>query len=299
MTAATHRTILVTGVNGQVGFELRRALQGLGRIVAADRASFDLASPESIRSFVRQLRPEVIVNAAAYTAVDQAETEVASARAINADAPSVLAEEAKRLGGLLVHYSTDYVFDGASTEAYLEDDPVNPQNVYGATKLDGELGIVASGCSHLIFRTSWVYGQRGRNFLLTMLRLARERSELRIVADQIGAPTWSASIAAMTASVVAQGVADAAGMADWAHRKTGIYHLCSTGSTSWAGFAEAIFEQANLKNAPRVIPIATSEYPVPARRPLNSRLDTSKLARAFGLVPPHWRDALAICVAAA
>ncbi|WP_250523113.1 MULTISPECIES: dTDP-4-dehydrorhamnose reductase [unclassified Caballeronia] len=297
MAGDAQRTILLTGVNGQVGFELARSLQGLGRIVAADRATLDLADPAGIRACVRSLRPDIIVNPAAYTAVDQAESDAAAARAINAQAPAILAEEAKQLNALLVHYSTDYVFDGTGTEPYREADATHPQNVYGATKLEGEQAIAASGASHLIFRTSWVYGRRGRNFLLTMLKIARERHELRIVADQIGAPTWSATIAALTASVVAQGVANEAGIAEWARVKGGIYHLTSSSSTSWAGFAEAIFIEARLEKPPRVIPIPSSDYPTPARRPSNSRLDLSRLAREFGLVPPDWREALALCLA--
>ncbi|WP_250483994.1 dTDP-4-dehydrorhamnose reductase [Caballeronia sp. GaOx3] len=297
MAARAPRTILVTGVNGQVGFELRRSLQGLGRVVAVDRAALDLAEPVSIRACIRSVKPDLIVNSAAYTAVDQAESDAAAARTINAEAPAVLAEEAKRLDALLVHYSTDYVFDGTATHAYREDNATNPQNVYGATKLEGEQAVAASGASHLVFRTSWVYGQRGRNFLLTMLKLAGERDELRVVADQIGAPTWSATIAALTASVIAQGLANGASLADWAREKSGIYHLTSGGSTSWAGFAEAIFAEARLAHPPRVIPIPSSDYPTPARRPLNSRLDGGRLARTFGLAAPDWREALALCLA--
>ncbi|MDR5855212.1 dTDP-4-dehydrorhamnose reductase [Caballeronia sp. LZ062] len=297
MTQAVNRTILVTGVNGQVGFELRRALQGFGRIVAADRDALDLASPASIRACIDSVRPDVIVNPAAYTAVDKAESEPEAARAINAEAPAVLAEEAKRLGALLVHYSTDYVFDGTKPEAYCESDETNPQNVYGATKLAGEGAVTASGAAHLIFRTSWVYGQRGRNFLLTMLKLAREREELRIVADQWGAPTWSATIAALTASIIAQGIGSRLAWSEWAREKGGLYHLTARDSTSWAGFAQAIFEESGLATPPRVVPIPSSEYPTPARRPANSRLDGARLTRAFGLVPPDWREALRLCLA--
>lgn len=289
-------TVLVTGVTGQVGFEMLRTLQGFGRVVAADRAMLDLSDIDSIRACVRQVRPALIVNPAAYTAVDNAEKDVALARAINADAPAVLAEEARRTGALLVHYSTDYVFDGRSNTPYAEDDAVNPLNVYGLTKLEGERAITASACRHIIFRTSWVYGSRGKNFLLTMLRLAQDRDELRIVADQIGAPTWSASIAAMTAEVLAQGLVDDEGFAQWAERKSGIYHLTSSGHTSWAGFASAIFEEEELAERVKVIPIPSSDYPVPAKRPMNSRLDVSKLAASFGIVPPDWRDALRVCL---
>ena len=182
-------TILVTGVNGQVGFELLRSLQGLGRVIAADRAVLDLADPARLRDIVRELKPAIIVNPAAYTAVDKAETDEAAARAINADAPRVLAEEAARSGATLIHYSTDYVFDGTKAAPYVEGDATNPQNVYGRTKLEGEQAIAAAGCAHLILRTSWVYGRRGKNFLLTMLKLGAERPELRVVADQVGAPT--------------------------------------------------------------------------------------------------------------
>ncbi|WP_322063050.1 dTDP-4-dehydrorhamnose reductase [Paraburkholderia sp. J63] len=293
---ARDHVILVTGVNGQVGFELLRTLQGLGRVVAADRAMLDLGSSDAIRRCIREVRPTMIVNPAAYTAVDQAETEVAAARQINADAPATLAEEAKRVGALLVHYSTDYVFDGMLDRPYREDDLTHPCSGYGATKLEGEQAIRASGCAHLIFRTSWVYGLRGKNFLLTMLKLAEQRSELRVVADQFGAPTWAVTLAALTSHVLAQGASAAEAWPEWAERVSGTYHLSATGSTSWAGFAEAIFAHANLPSPPRVTPISTAEYPVPAIRPANSRLDCAKFAATFGLVPPNWREALELCL---
>ncbi|EJO50816.1 dTDP-4-dehydrorhamnose reductase, partial [Burkholderia multivorans ATCC BAA-247] len=244
---------------------------------------------------VRDLKPDLIVNPAAYTAVDQAETDVAMATRLNAEAPAVLAEEAKRIGAALIHYSTDYVFAGTKAGPYVEDDAVDPQNVYGRTKLDGERAIVASGCAHLIFRTSWVYGTRGKNFLLTMLRLGAERDELKVVADQIGAPTWSNTIATLTAHVVAQ--ATCAPMRDeWWHAHSGIYHLCAAGSTSWHGFAEAIFRLADLPKKPAVMPIPASAYPTPAKRPANSQMSNAKLAEHFGLHAPQWEAALALCL---
>ncbi|MDP9154900.1 MAG: dTDP-4-dehydrorhamnose reductase [Pseudomonadota bacterium] len=286
-------TILLTGVNGQIGFELARSLRGLGRVVALDRAGLDLSDTKRIRHVVQDVRPSLIVNAAAYTAVDAAETEAASAMRVNADAPDVLSQEAKRLGALLVHYSTDYVFDGAKPGAYVEDDPPNPMNVYGVSKLAGEQAIAASGCAHLIFRTSWIYGARGTNFLQTMLRLGAERDELSVVNDQTGAPTWSRTVADETAKVLSQllcGERD-----DWI-RSTGIYHLTARGSTSWAGFAEAIFHNFCQPARPVIKSIPTSAYPTPAVRPLNSQLSIDKLAMTFGIEAPAWDEALRQCM---
>ena len=287
-------TILVTGVNGQVGFELLRSLQGLGRVVACDRSMLDLSDLDRVRSVVRELKPSIIVNPAAYTAVDKAETDVDAARRLNAEVPRAFAEEAARLGAALVHYSTDYVFDGTKEGAYVETDATNPQNVYGLTKLEGEQAIAATGCAHLILRTSWVYGRRGKNFLLTMLKLWSERPELRVVADQVGAPTWSKTIATATAHIVAQALA--ADDADWWAQRSGVYHFTSAGATSWHGFAEAIFAQAMGEHAPKVLPIPASDYPVPAKRPSNSRLSHDKLTEAFGLRLPDWADALKLCL---
>ncbi|ABK07627.1 MULTISPECIES: dTDP-4-dehydrorhamnose reductase [Burkholderia cepacia complex] len=287
-------TILVTGVNGQVGFELLRSLQGLGRVVACDRSMLDLSDLDRVRSVVRELKPSIIVNPAAYTAVDKAETDVDAARRLNVEVPRAFAEEAARLGAALVHYSTDYVFDGTKEGAYVETDATNPQNVYGLTKLEGEQAIAATGCAHLILRTSWVYGRRGKNFLLTMLKLGSERPELRVVADQVGAPTWSKTIATATAHIVAQALA--ADDADWWAQRSGVYHFTSAGATSWHGFAEAIFAQAMGERAPRVLPIPASDYPVPAKRPSNSRLSHDKLTEAFGLRLPDWADALTLCL---
>lgn len=287
-------TILVTGVNGQVGFELLRSLQGLGRVVACDRSMLDLSDLDRVRSVVRGLKPSIIVNPAAYTAVDKAETDVDAARRLNAEVPRAFAEEAARLGAALIHYSTDYVFDGTKDGAYVETDATNPQNVYGLTKLEGEQAIAATGCAHLILRTSWVYGRRGKNFLLTMLKLGSERPELRVVADQVGAPTWSKTIATATSHIVTQALA--ADDAGWWAQRSGVYHFTSAGATSWHGFAEAIFAHAMGERAPKVLPIPASDYPVPAKRPSNSRLSHDKLTEAFGLRLPDWADALKLCL---
>jgi len=295
MNAGKEQTILLTGVNGQVGFELARTLQGLGKVVALDRSGLDLADLDQVRRVVREIRPGLIVNPAAHTAVDKAETDVEAAMRLNAEAPGVLAEEARKIGAALVHYSTDYVFDGTKTGLYAEDDPVNPQNVYGKSKLAGEQAIANSGCSHLIFRTSWVYGTRGKNFLLTMLRLGAERSELSVVADQFGAPTWANTIAALSANVLAQAVAP--NQSDWWEKHSGIYHLTASGATSWHGFAEAIFEFLDLEKKPTVKPIPAAAYPTPATRPSNSRMSNEKLAATFGVRAPDWREALRLCLA--
>lgn len=287
-------TILVTGVNGQVGYELLRSLQGLGRVVGLDRMALDLGDLDRVRAVVRETRPAIIVNPAAYTAVDKAEADEAAARRLNAEAPRVLAEEAARTGAALIHYSTDYVFDGTKDAPYAEDDATNPQNVYGKTKLEGEKAIVASGCPHLVLRTSWVYGRRGKNFLLTMLKLGAERPELRVVADQVGAPTWSNTIATATAHIVAQGLA--AGNAEWWRERSGVYNLTAGGATSWYGFASEILRIAMDEKAPKMTPIPASEYPVPAKRPANSRMSGEKLAQVFGLRLPDWRDALWLCL---
>lgn len=289
------RTILVTGVNGQVGYELARTLQGLGNVVAVDRSRLDLSNLDQIRAVVRELRPALIVNPAAYTAVDKAEEERDLAMRINGEAPGVLAEEAKKLGAALIHYSTDYVFNGTKEGAYVEDDPTDPQNVYGRSKLAGEQAIAASGVNHLVLRTSWVYGTRGKNFLLTMLRLGAERRELKVVADQFGAPTWCNTIATLSSHLVAQ-VFAADDSAKWWTERSGIYHLCAGDSTSWHGFASTIFELADLPNKPNTLPIPAADYPTPAKRPVNSRMSNDKLARVFGLAAPHWRDALTLCL---
>lgn len=282
--------ILLTGTTGQVGFELARNLKEFGEIVGVDRSQFDLANLDQVRSVIRQVKPRLIVNAAAYTAVDLAESNPELARRVNAQAPAVMAEEAKTLGAALIHYSTDYVFDGEKPAAYVETDPTNPINVYGATKLEGEQAIIAADVPHLIFRTSWVYGARGKNFLLTMLRLAKEREELRVVCDQHGAPTWSRTIADTTGALLKQ-AQDEDG---WWARNSGVYHLVSQGATTWHGFTQAIVHLAGFDC--RVIPISSDEYPVPARRPANSCLDTGKLSK-LNVELPNWRDALEACMA--
>lgn len=286
--------ILLTGANGQVGWELRRTLSTLGQVVAVDSRAMNLADPDAIRRVLAEVQPRIIVNPAAYTAVDKAESEPDLARTVNAEAPGILAEVAAKSGALLVHYSTDYVFDGGGDAPWKEDDPTGPLNVYGATKLAGEQAIAASGCRHLIFRTSWVYGARGANFLLTMRRLIRERPELKIVDDQMGAPTWCRSLAEATAQALAQLASPARG-AD-KPEPWGVYHMTNGGETSWHGFAQAILDLEGLETSSRLVPIPSSGYPTPARRPLNSRLDNGKLARVFGLRLPDWRDALKLCL---
>ena len=276
--------IRLTGRNGQVGWDLERALAALGEVIATDRATLDLADFVSIRRTVREANPEVIVNAAAYTAVDKAESEPELVMRINGEAPGVLAEEAERLGALLVHYSTDYVFDGALDRAYREDDAPNPINAYGASKLAGEQAVRKSGCRHFIFRTGWVYGPRGNNFYRTIARAARERPQLRVVSDQFGAPTSSGAIARATARVL--GLSLPAPSA-----ASGTFHMSAGGETTWHGFASAIVAREGLNTV--VTAIRSDEYPAAARRPRNSRLDNARLHATFGVALPEWRDGLA------
>lgn len=286
--------ILVTGATGQVGWELLRSLMPVGKVIAVDRARCDLSRPESIAPLIRELGPAVIVNAAAYTAVDKAETEEALATTINGTSVGVLAQEAKRAGALLVHYSTDYVFDGKKSAPYVEDDTPNPLNAYGRSKLAGEIAIRESGCAHLILRTSWVYGARGRNFAKTILRLAREQDTLNIVADQFGAPTSARFIADSTAHIVRRAFGDRSAL----RFSSGTYHLTAGGSTNWHRFAEAIVYMAgqqNLLDTARSLtihPIAASAYSSPAPRPKNSRLDCNLVRRHFGVKHAEWHQAL-------
>jgi dTDP-4-dehydrorhamnose reductase len=283
--------ILVTGKTGQVGYELVRSLQPLGEVIGVDRSVMDLADLDQVRDVIRGIKPDLIVNPAAYTAVDKAESEPELAMRINGLAPGVMAEEAARLGAGLVHFSTDYVFDGTKPEPYVETDMPCPINVYGESKLAGEHAIAATGVSHLIFRTSWVYGMRGKNFLLTMMRLAAERDTLNIVADQHGAPTWSRTIADSTAFIMAQAAASD-DVANWWNRNGGVYHLTAQGSTNWFGFAQALLEASERK--PTLMPIPASDFPVAARRPENSRLCCAALMSRFCSLP-DWRNALALC----
>ncbi|HEY0489993.1 MAG TPA: dTDP-4-dehydrorhamnose reductase [Telluria sp.] len=285
--------ILLTGSSGQVGYELLRSLQGLGEIVAVDRARMDLADLDRVREVIRAVQPTLIVNPAAYTAVDAAESDPALAMRVNAEAPAVMAEEARRIGAAMIHYSTDYVFDGTKASPYTEDDPTCPVNVYGRTKLAGEQAIQAAGIDHLILRTSWVYGARGKNFLLTVLRLARERDELRIVADQHGSPTWCRTIADSTAHVVAQLQRNASDRVSW-EEISGIYHMTAQGSTSWHGFTEAILAHRSVERKPVVTPIATADFPLPARRPANSVLGCQRFMDTFCSLP-QWDAALRLC----
>ena len=284
--------ILISGKTGQVAVELQKHLAGLGELIVLGRDVLDLSQPDQIRAQVRAHKPDLLIIAAAHTAVDQAENEPELAFAINASAPGVFAEEAAALGIPLIHYSTDYVFDGRKPAPYTEDDATNPLGVYGKSKLAGELAIAASGAQHLILRTSWVYSTHGKNFLLTMQRLLQERSELRVVADQIGAPTWAGTIAQSTRALIERWQSGDA--AAW-----GTYHLTASGETSWFGFTQAIAGHltAQGKACATLEPIPASAYPTPAARPQNSRLDCSKLAREWGVTQPDWEAALSACLA--
>lgn len=289
--------ILLTGKNGQVGWELQRSLATFGEVVAVDAEEMNLADPDAIRRTVREVRPNIIINPAAYTAVDKAESDPELAMAVNGSAAGIFAEEAQRLGAMLVHYSTDYVFDGDKVSPYTENDVPNPQSVYGKTKFAGEQAIRASGCKHLIFRTSWVYGVHGANFIKTILRLAKERDELRIVADQFGAPTWARDLARATAAALGCWKNNA-----WDQNLSGLYHLTAAGRTNWHQYAEEIVRLARkydstLATKPlKISAIATHEYPVPAKRPVNSVLANDRIRDTFGIVLPAWQDSVAECV---
>jgi dTDP-4-dehydrorhamnose reductase len=281
--------ILLIGKNGQVGWELRRTLAPLAEVVAVDYPEINLTVPAVLRALVNSTNPSVVVNAAAYTAVDKAETETELCQQVNAVAPGVLAEAARKVGALMVHYSTDYIFDGTNTLPYVETDAPNPLGAYGRSKLEGDRAVKASGANHLIFRLCWVYGARGQNFMLTMQRLAREREKLRVVGDQLGCPTWSRMIAETTALALKQVLAGADRSAH-----NGDYHLAAFGQTSWHGFASRIIElmPETERKCRAVEQITTPEYPTPAKRPANSVLDCGKLQKTFGLRLPHWETSL-------
>ena len=299
--------LLITGATGQIGWQLQRTLAPLGEVIACTRARLDLADPEAAAKTVRELAPAIVVNAAAYTAVDKAESEPELAHTVNAVAPGRIAQELSRTGGLLIHYSSDYVFDGAKPCPYEETDPTAPLNVYGRTKLGGEQSIAASGCAHIILRTTWVYDIRGKNFLRTVLRLAREREELRMVGDQIGAPTWARTIAESTAQIAARS-AQQRNSHGWGY--DGVFHLTAAGQTTWAGFAEQILEDydslaswpadtgefGSPLMAKRVVPITSEQYKAPARRPHNSLLSNARLQSVFGLRMPDWRVQLRLAL---
>jgi dTDP-4-dehydrorhamnose reductase len=279
-------TILLIGAGGQLGRELAALLPACGTLIACDRSTLDLADTGSIARVVRSVAPQFVVNAAAYTAVDRAETEPERAFAINAEAPGVLADEAQRGRAVLIHYSTDYVFDGRGTTPYDENAQPGPLNVYGASKLAGEQAIAASGAMALTLRTSWVYARHGQNFLMTMQRLAGERDELRVVADQVGVPNWARAIARATVALVERG-------ANYVAERAALYHLCAGGMTNWYDFARAILRDSRV----RVTPITTADYPTPARRPAYAVLDSTRFARTFGFALPHWEALFRECMA--
>jgi dTDP-4-dehydrorhamnose reductase len=298
--------VLITGANGQVGWHLQRTLAPLGEVMAIDVEQVDLTDLDRVATTVREFAPDILANAAAYTAVDKAESEPELARTINVRAPQRMADECARRGALMVHYSTDYVYDGKKSAPYEEDDATGPLSVYGQTKLEGDRAIAASGCAHIILRTTWIYDVRGKNFLRTVLRLAREKEELRVVGDQYGAPTWARGLAEATTTIIAKSCERHAGGA-WPRE---IFHLSASGKTSWAGFAQAILEDYDLLlswpadtgefggplKAKRVVAITTEQYQTPARRPRNSVLSNAKVRAAFGIVMPDWRSQLRLAM---
>ena len=280
--------ILLLGAGGQLGMQLKQALTGKVELTALARTELDFTDADAIRAAIRSANPEIVINAAAYTAVDKAESEPEQAHLVNTVAPGVIAEELAKTNGWLIHYSTDYVFDGSGTKPWVETDATGPLGVYGQTKLDGELAIAATGCKHVILRTSWVYAAEGRNFLHTMLRLGRDRDQLKVVDDQIGAPTTAEALTEATQAALNHLTTNAEASA-----VTGVYHLACAGETSWCGFAKAIFaEFASKQKPPEVLPIPTEAYPTPAKRPRNSRLNCGKFTRQFGFQMPAWQDAL-------
>jgi dTDP-4-dehydrorhamnose reductase len=299
--------VLITGANGQVGWHLQRILAPMGEILAIDVEEVDLTDLKAVATTVHEFSPDIVANAAAYTAVDKAESEPDLARAINVAAPAQIAAECVRRNALMVHYSTDYVYDGSKSGPYEENDATGPLSVYGQTKLEGDQAIIASGCAHIILRTTWVYDIRGKNFLRTVLRLAREKEELRMVGDQYGAPTWARGLAQVTGTILARLLERAGKTGAW---ESGLYHVTAGGRTSWAGFAQAILEEyeslldwpaetgefGGPLRAKRVVPITTEQYQTPARRPHNSVLSNAKVQAAFGVALPDWRSQLRLAM---
>jgi dTDP-4-dehydrorhamnose reductase len=288
---------LLTGASGQIGSELKQLLPELGQLIAPDRRTLDLVDTNALRTFIRTVKPELVINAAAYTAVDRAEDEAMTARAVNVTAPMIIAEEANNIDAAFIHYSTDYVFDGEKSEPYVETDLTHPLNTYGSTKLAGEQAIVTSGSTHLILRTSWIYGTKGHNFMRTILRLAQEQKELHVVDDQFGAPTWCRSVALATVTIVRTLCTDGRLDRDRLIAASGIYHLSAAGATSWCGFARAIlaeysrhetYKETSKLKTQLVVPIASSEQLGRARRPHNSILSNEKISRMFGITLPNW-----------
>ena len=284
--------ILLIGKTGQVGWELNHSLSPIGTVFAMSREQMDLSKPETLSPVIQEIRPDIIVNAAAYTAVDKAETEPELAMTVNGIAPGVIAQEAQKIGAGIIHYSTDYVFDGKSTSPYKEEDPTCPLNEYGKSKLAGEKAVTQAGIPHIILRTSGVYGLRGTNFLLTMQKLAQTRKQIKVVDDQIGAPTWSKAIAEGTARILQQ--CQIEGTINFAH--SGVFNMSCGGETSWFGFAKKIFDQSGLIEDTELIPIPSIEYPTPAVRPKNSLLSNTKLKQVFHHEMPHWQIALKECL---
>jgi len=290
----TRIRILLTGRTGQVGYELERSLQGLGEIIAPRRDQMDLSNLAQVRDTIRIVKPNLIINAAAYTSVDKAENEPQLVMRINSDATGLMAAEAKKLGAMMIHYSTDYVFDGTKNTPYVESDSTCPVNVYGTSKRAGEKAIQAVGIPHLILRTSWVYGLRRHNFLRTILQQAQKRKELRIIDEQYGSPTWCRTIADITAHVVAQGCS-ARVEQEWWFQRTGTYHLSAQGQTTWYGFAKEILSYIGITKYPVLFPIRIKDYPLPAKRPINSVLNTDYFQQTFCDIP-QWQEALWLCL---
>jgi dTDP-4-dehydrorhamnose reductase len=287
--------ILLTGKNGQVGWELNYSLSKFATVFAMGRDQMDLSRPETLSSIIREIRPDIIINAAAYTAVDKAEAEPELAMTVNGVAPGVIAEEAQKIGAGLIHYSTDYVFDGKAASPYKEEDPTNPLSIYGKSKLAGEQAIMRAGIPHIIIRTGWVYSLRGSNFLLTMQKLAQARNQIKVVDDQIGGPTWSKTIAEGTVRIIEPSLkGDSIKSSIFSH--SGVFHMTCGGKTSWFGFANKVLKLSNLSEGAEVIPIPTIEYPTPAIRPKYSLLSNRKSQQAFHLEMPQWQEALRECL---